>query len=54
MVAVRLYELFRMHEHPARTAARIEHPALIRLNHLDKQSDNTSGRVKLPALLAFG
>jgi len=46
-------ELDRLHEHAARTAAGIEHAALVRGKHFDEQLDDAAGRVELPAFLAF-
>ena len=52
--AVGEHEPLRLYEHPARTAARVKHPPLVRLDHLDKEPDHRARRVKLAAGLAFG
>ena len=42
-----------VHEHAARTAARVEDAALVRLDHLDQQLDDRLGRPELAAQLAL-
>ena len=49
-----LHKLFALHKHTARTAAWVEHPAFVRLQHIHKQFNDTSRRIELSALLAFG
>ncbi len=51
---MRLDELERLHEHTARTAARVVHPAAIRLDHRDQQADHAARGVELAAALALG
>ncbi len=50
---MRLYEFLTLDKHAARTAAGVKDPAFIWLDHLDKNPDNRSGGVELPALLPF-
>ncbi len=47
-------EFFRLHEHAARAAAGIEHPAFVGFQHRHQQFHNAARRIELPALLAFG
>ena len=55
-VAVRMgaYELDGLHEHAGRAAARVVHPPLVRLQHLDEERDHGAGGVELAALLPLG
>src|SRR5690606_35972203 len=52
--AVRLDELFALHEHATRTTARVEHAAFERCEHFDEQPHDTGRRVELATVLAFG
>lgn len=42
--AVFHHELFRLHEHPARTVARVIDAAFVRREHFDNQLHHTTGR----------
>ena len=53
LAAVRRDETLRLHEHAARSAARVVDAALVGFEHLDQQPDDGGGRVELAALLAF-
>lgn len=54
VAAVGLDEALALHEHAARAAARVVHPAAIRFEHLDQQADHAPRRVELAAQLALG
>jgi hypothetical protein len=47
-------ELRRLHEHPSRSAARVEHPPVIRLDDLDQEPDDRPGRVELAGVASLG
>ncbi len=49
-----LNELFRLHEHSARTAAWVIDASFIGLQHLDQRSHHGTRRKELTAALAFG
>ena len=49
-----LDKFFRLYKKAAGAAARVVHAPLKRLQHFDNESDNTLGRIVLPALLALG
>lgn len=46
-------EFFRLHEHAAGAAARIEYPALVWFEHVHQQFDDAARSVELTALFAF-
>lgn len=52
--AVLLDELLALHEHAARAAARVIHPAFVGSQHLDQRADHAPRRVELAALLPLG
>ena len=47
-------EFLRLDEHTARTAAGVEHAALIGFHNLDKEFNDAARRIELSALLTFG
>ena len=47
-------EFFRLNEHAARAAARIEDTPLMGLKHIHQQFNNAARGIELSALLAFG
>ena len=47
-------EFFRLDEHSARTTARIEYTAFIRLEHFHQQFNNTARGIELTAFFTFG
>src|SRR5437899_4922578 len=51
---VGFYEFNRLHEHAARTAARVEDSAFPGREHFDEELDDATGRIELPAFLALG
>src|SRR5690242_13927167 len=52
--AVVLDELFGLHEHAARSAARVIDATVMRLQHLDHGAHHRSRRVEFAAALALG
>ena len=50
---MRFHEFNRLHEHAARTAARVEDAAFVRGEHFDEELDDAAGRVELTAFLAL-
>ena len=48
-----LDKLLALYKHSARTATGVEHTALIRFKHIDKQLHNASRSIELSTLLAF-
>src|SRR5680860_1110879 len=46
-------ELLGLHEHPARTAARVVHAALVGFNHLDQELHDGARCVELSSFLSF-
>ena len=47
------YEFLALNKHPTGAAARIEDPALVGFQHLNKESNDAPRGVELPSLLAF-
>ena len=54
LAAVGFNEFFRLHEHAARAAARVEDAALVGREHRDEELHDAAGRIELSTVLALG